>query len=191
VALLGVLLAGVVAAILLVVLRPSRSTPTAGSSTTLPPHGNATQVAGDVNRLIQESAAARAQVVNTVASIQNCSANLQIAATALASAVTSRQQVVGQLGRLPVEMLPNGVAMRLAMTNALNDSIDADHHFQSWLAGVTASGGCTGGQAPHDGNWQAAQASSAAATGAKQTFAALWNPIAATYALPHVTSGTI
>jgi serine/threonine-protein kinase len=163
------------------------------STVTTRPAANAVapaQVAGQVNQLIQQSAGARNQVVDTVASIENCSANLQSAGSALAAAVKTRQQVVSTLATVHVEVLPSGPAMRDAMSTGLKDSIDADNHFQAWLSTIAGAGGCTG-QAPHEVNWQAAQASSNAATSAKETFAALWNPIAAIYNLTKVTSATI
>ncbi len=104
----------------------------------------------------------------------------------------TRQQVVTRLAGLSVAGLPNGAAMRAAMTTGLNDSVAADHDYQAWLAGITAGGGCQGQtQAPHDAHWQAAQSASNAATNAKQTFANLWNPVATSYGLPKVSSATI
>lgn len=168
------------------------ATPAGG--TTVQPSDTASpaEQAADLNQLLQESAGARTQIVTTVASIQDCSADLETAAQALASAIMVRQQVVTSLARLSVAALPNGAALRLAMTTGLDDSVDADHDFQAWLAGITAAGGCNGqAQAPHDANWQAAQTASSAATSAKQTFANLWNPVATSYGLPKVSSATI
>jgi hypothetical protein len=125
-----------------------------------------------------------------VASIQNCSDDPQAATTSLSNAIATRQQVVHTLQTLPVAELPNGTAMSNALTTALNDSAAADQSFRSWLAGITAHGGCTG-QAPTDANYAAGERSSTSADQAKQTFASLWNPIAATYGLPKVTSTTI
>lgn len=173
---------GVVALIKLQPRGPSSPGPTTPASPAT--------VAAALNGLVHQSATARATLISTVASIQNCSANLQSAASALEAVVSTRQQVISQLGTLQVDVLPNGAAIRSAMTNALDDSIDADHDFEGWLSGITAAGGCTG-QAPHDANWQAAQVASSTATEAKQTFAGLWNPVAKTYGLPGVTSATI
>jgi hypothetical protein len=174
-------------AVLLATKGHSPSTPV--TTPTTGPAG-AAQVAASLNSLIRQTANARSQLVSTVAAVDNCSADPATAAASLAAAVTTRQQVVSQLATLAVDALPNGQAMRLALINALNDSIDADRHFAAWQAGINAAGGCHG-QAPHDANWQAAQASSSAATGAKQTFAALWNPVASRYGLPTVSSATI
>jgi hypothetical protein len=186
----GVALVAIAVVGTFIALTGKGGSPPPATATTVPAKANPAQVAMDFSRLIQQSSNARIQVVSTVAAIEKCPADPQSAAVSLAAAVTTRQQVVSQLAAQPVDALPNGVALRAAMTTALNDSVDADHHFEAWLAGITAAGGCSG-QAPHDTNWQAAEASSNAATGAKQTFATLWNPVAATYSLPKVTSATI
>ncbi|HEX3427013.1 MAG TPA: serine/threonine-protein kinase [Acidimicrobiales bacterium] len=189
--LIGVVLAlcaiGVGAVVgLLLVQHRSRTGPSGGAAS---PAGPA-QVAGTISQLIRQSSAARAQVVNTVASIQDCSANLQTAASDLRSAVAARQGVVNRLQGLSVSGLANGAAMRTAFTSSLTDSIAADHDYESWLAAITASGGCTG-HAPTNADYAAAVRSSDAADTAKATFVNLWNPIATTYGLPKVTSTSI
>lgn len=175
----------VVAAVLLTTKKPAPASARPPTTSQTP-----AQVAAAVNQLIQTSATARTQVVATVASIQNCSATGQAAATSLSNAIASRQQVVSTLQTLPVGELPNGAAMRNALTTALNDSVTADESFRTWLAAISARGGCSG-TAPTDANYQAGERSSTDADKAKQTFASLWNPVAATYGLPKVTSTTI
>ena len=166
---------------------PTKSAPRSTADTTVPT--DPASVAADLSKLIQQSAAARTEVVTAVASIENCSANLSDAVYALAAGATTRQEVVASLQGLQVSALPNGPAMRDALTTALDDSVDADHHYQDWLSEVEIAG-CTG-HAAEDANFTAGEASSAAASGAKQRFAALWDPVAATYGLPKVTSATI
>ncbi|MGH9126939.1 MAG: protein kinase domain-containing protein [Acidimicrobiales bacterium] len=175
----------VVAAVLLTTKKPAPASAHPPTTSQTP-----AQVAAAVNQLIQTSATARTHVVATVASIQNCSATGQAAATSLSNAIASRQQVVRTLQTLPVGELPNGAAMGNALTTALNDSVSADQSFRTWLAGISARGGCSG-TAPTDANYQAGERSSTDADKAKQTFASLWNPVAATYGLPKVTSTTI
>jgi flagellar basal body-associated protein FliL len=186
---LAAVLVGIVAVAAFLALSKKNNGQSNVAATTVAP--NPSQVANALNKLIQDSTAARTQVVNTVASIENCSANLSSAASTLMQAVTIRQQVISTLQGLPVSGLVNGVAMRAALIEALNDSVQADHHFQDWLAGITANGGCTNGKAPLGPDWQAGEASSNAASTAKQTFATLWNPVASTYGLPRVSSTTI
>jgi hypothetical protein len=196
----------VVIAVVAVVAIPALTKKTGGSPTPIATGGtttvatntapttastaNASQVASQINALIQQSSTARNQVVSTINSIESCTADAQQAAAALASAVTTRRQVVQSLANLSVTVLPNGVAMQQDLTQALNYSIDADHDYEGWLAGIVSAGGCFG-QAPHDANWSAAQAASTAATTAKDSFASLWNQVATSYGLPTVTSVTI
>jgi hypothetical protein len=200
-ALVGVLIAAAVAAGFLALRKHHNGTAGAGPATTTPTRPTPTppvttappkpaQVAVDLNRLIQQSASARSLLVRTVAAIESCSYDPNAASMALATAISSRQQVIDQVGTLPVNVLSNGVAMRQALVTALTASIAADRQYQAWLAGITSAGGCKG-HAAHDANWQAAQTSSSDATGAKQTFATLWNPVAATFGQPTVTSATI
>jgi len=189
---LALVVVAIVAVAGLLTLGRHNSAPSSDGTTVAPAPANPAQEAADLNGLVQESAGARTKIVSTVASIETCSADLATAASALSAAVMTRQQVVTSLAAVPVSGLPNGAAMRAAMTTGLNDSVAADHDYQAWLAGITATGGCQGQtQAPHDGNWQAAQSASNAATNAKQTFANLWNPVATSYGLPKVSSATI
>ena len=183
---LGVVLVAVaVVAGLLALSKPNGGPSTTSTTTPASP----AKVAADINALIHQSASARTQLISTVAAIQNCS-NLTADAADLASVVSTRQQVISQLGGLSVDLLPNGAAVRSAMTNSLDESIDADHDFEAWLSGITSIGGCTG-QAPHDANWQAAQVASTVASNDKTTFAGLWNPIATMYGMPSFNSTTI
>ena len=62
----------------------------------------------------------------------------------------------------------------------MQNSLDADHDYQSWMADPAAGGGCVADPA-QDANYQAGQNASVLATAAKTRFVSLWNPMAPAY----------
>jgi len=156
--------------------------PDQGTSATTPPPDLSHDQASQLNALLDESSNARDEVVSGVAAVASCG-RVADGAQALATAVSDRQDVLQRLASLDASSLPNGAELVSLFGVAVQKSLEADQHFAAWAASIQGSGGCQG-TAPHDSDYQAAAQASGAATGAKQEFLALWNPIATSEGLP-------
>lgn len=137
--------------------------------------------ANAINDLLNASAASRTQLGPALNAIETCG-DLDAATTTLTQIVGQRDGQVRQGQALAVDGLPGGAQLRTLLVQALTYSLQADQSFAKWLA-TTKAAGCSG-HATHDADYAAAQASSSGATTSKQSFVALWNPIARQYGLP-------
>lgn len=138
--------------------------------------------AAAIDALLNASGASRNQLAPAIAQVDSCG-DFDFAGKTFDQIVLDRAGQVEQGRALAVDQLENGPALRDQLVKALQFSLDADKHFSSWLANVRASGGCNG-QAPHETEYGAAQASSANASANKRSFVQLWNPVASRYGLP-------
>lgn len=160
---------------------PASQPPTASASTpasSLPPQQ---QAAEGLAALLAQSVTDRSSTVQAVSDVNHCGPNLSQDAQTFQSAATSRQNLLSQLAALRgrAALSPQ---MLQALTGAWQASSQADQDFARW-AQDEASQGCTQGDHP-DPNYQAATAPDDQATTDKQSFAALWNPVATQYGLP-------
>jgi hypothetical protein len=137
--------------------------------------------AAAINDLLNASAASRTQLGPGLNQVETCG-DLNAASTTLTQIVGQRDAQVRQGQALAVDGIANGAQLRTLLVQALTYSLQADQSFVKWL-GNTKAAGCSG-HATHDADYAAAQAASAGATTSKQSFVALWNPVATKYGLP-------
>jgi hypothetical protein len=159
---------------------PGHAAPPAASA----PGADGRAQAAAIDALLNASGASRTQLGPALNQVEACG-DLDSAATTLAQIVSQRDAQVRQGQALAVDRLENGTQLRTTLVQALTSSLRADQSFVKWLDN-TKTAGCTG-HATHDADYADAQAASADATLNKQSFVALWNPVAARYALPSRT----
>jgi hypothetical protein len=63
----------------------------------------------------------------------------------------------------------------------MQDSVNADRDYQSWMTDFANAGSPCGSDPGQDSNFAAGQDASGAATAAKVTFLGIWNPMAPRY----------
>jgi hypothetical protein len=131
--------------------------------------------------LLAQSVTDRSSIVAAANDVMGCGPSLHQDPQTFASAVTSRQNLLGRLASLPGRpALP--APMLAALTSAWQNSIKADQDYAQWAQDEIANG-CTANNQT-DPNAQAATGPDNQATLGKKTFAGLWDPIAAKYGLP-------
>jgi hypothetical protein len=115
-------------------------------------------------------------VAQAITGVESCRLDVRRGLTQLGQAVQVRQQVLADLrtANAPTQLTS-------ALNEALQLSLDADRHFQTWMSSV-APNPCTG-HAPHNADYSAGNATSSRATMAKQRFVDLWNLVAASNGL--------
>ncbi|HEX3542056.1 MAG TPA: serine/threonine-protein kinase [Acidimicrobiales bacterium] len=211
------LIAGVVAgaallialvAIVIVATRPSptptttgttvaapATTVTTGATTTTVPATTVSTVspvalqAQALNTLLGRSSSDRSAIVMATQDIGTCG-SLSLDQATLDAAAQSRQTLLNQLAQLNVSQVPNASTLMSTLTSAWHASLQSDNNYAAWANDLEVGGGCAA-PASADPNWQAARASDAQATAAKNGFVATWNPIAAAYGLPQYTQAQI
>lgn len=192
------LLAGGIAALVVLLLSPSRpgqispatssppSVPAAnpssqaGSSQSAAAQSPEWQAAQGLAALLTQSVADRSSVVQAVNDVNNCGGNLSQDAQTFTSAANSRNTLLSQLANLS-----DSSALSQQMLGSLKAgwqaSVQADQDFAQWAQDENANG-CTPND-HSDPGYAAANGPDAQATTEKQAFASLWDPIAARYGL--------
>ncbi len=131
--------------------------------------------------LLAQSVTDRSSIVAAANDVMGCGPNLRRDPQTFASAVTSRQNLLGRLASLPGRPALSA-PMLAALTSAWQNSIKADQDYAQWAQDEIANG-CTANNQT-DPNAQAATGPDNQATIGKKTFAGLWDPIATKYGLP-------
>jgi hypothetical protein len=175
-----VVAAGAAGVILKVVHRVPGHAPSAPSTSAVDGRAQASAI----DALLNASSASRNQLAPALNQIETCG-DWDYADKTLQQIVAQRTDQVRQGQALAVDGLTNGAQLKSALVQALNYSLQADQSFAAWLATVRTTP-CNG-HAAHEANYNAAQSASSSATTSKQTFVALWNPVAAQYGLPSRT----
>ena len=119
-------------------------------------------------------------MVQAVRDVNQCGSGLNRDSQTFQDAAASRQQLLSQLAALPDRFALPGTMLK-ALTDAWQASVQADQDYAHW-AEDEASQGCNRND-HSDANYQAATGPDNQATTDKQTFSALWDPIAAKYDL--------
>lgn len=195
--LIGVLVAGAVAAVWLAV-QPSHhgppAAPTSLPATTRPVSSPASaspsrsssvpareQAAQGLSGLLAQSVQDRRSIVAAFSDVSQCGQNLSQDQQTFQSAAASRQNLLSQLANLPGRsaLPPNMLA---ALTNAWQNSSKADQHFAQWAQDEVSHGCRQNDQS--DPNAQAAVSPDEQATIDKKKFVSLWKPVATQYGLP-------
>jgi hypothetical protein len=148
--------------------------------------------AKSIDQLLDRSAQSRRKVISAINAVQTCSSPTAVSAasTALKSAEQERSTLISELDALDLSQVAGGAAAATHLRTAWQHSQDADAAYAAWAAAM-ANGGCAPGSAPHDDNYNSANAASYQATSAKNAFVRRWNPIAQRYGLPTRTSDRI
>jgi hypothetical protein len=77
--------------------------------------------------------------------------------------------------------LTSGAQLIGTLETAMQDSINADRGYQSWMTDFASAGNPCGSDPGQDSNYVAGQDASIAATTAKDAFLGIWNPMAPRY----------
>src|SRR2546430_4372913 len=141
-----------------------------------------------IDQLLNASSASRQKLGPALTAVDGCG-DLNGALTTLQQVTTERDGQVKQGQSLAVDQLTGGAQLKSSLVQALTFSLQADQKFTAWAQAVAAAG-CSG-HAPHEDNYNAAQAASGSATTNKQQFVTLWNPVAATYGLQTRSESTV
>jgi hypothetical protein len=168
--------------------RPAAVLPAASSRATAsrspsssPPSASvlAAQQAAALNTLLTSSAAARTALHDAVRQVDACT-NLATAVSQLQNVVNERTGEYNRASSLPTSALPDGTAVKSALTGALSSSLKADRDYLTW-AQQQQAGGCT--PSNQSTAYNAAYGASQLANTAKQAFVQVWNPVAAKYGI--------
>ncbi|KIF05477.1 hypothetical protein PL81_12975, partial [Streptomyces sp. RSD-27] len=115
--------------------------------------------------------------------IKDCK-NLGQAAQDLRDAARQREELVTRLQDLKTDLLPNHARLTAALAKAWKASAAADNSYADWADDAGHDkGGCKDGKAKPTDAAADGNKSSAEATKAKDSAAAMWNTIAAKYGL--------
>ncbi|CAL9464966.1 hypothetical protein SUDANB120_02716 [Streptomyces sp. enrichment culture] len=138
-----------------------------------------------LDKVLADSADSRDSVIKAVDDIKGCR-NLGTAADDLRSAARQREELVTRLQELRLDKLPNHQRLSASLTKAWKASADADNSYAAWAEDVAddKKKGCKDGHARNTDDAADGNKSSGEATRAKESAAALWNPIATKYNLP-------
>jgi hypothetical protein len=113
--------------------------------------------------------------------VESCSESPSSGEAALQQAINTRQHILNELQTLSPSGLPNGAQLISTLTAAMQNSINADADYQSWMADFASSGSPCGSDPNQDSNYAAGQNASIKATTAKNAFLGIWNPTAPRY----------
>jgi hypothetical protein len=181
------------------------STTTSTTSTTVPDDLRGVALRLDV--LLERSARARTDVVETVATLSaDCSLDPGEASQTLYLVEQSRQELITELSALQVTGNEEADELVALLIAAMQHSQHANQHFLAWVnseygrfyydnsewdeASQTMVVTCPG-PAPKTEDWDEAVAASAEATAAKQEFVEAYTPVAERYDLRVWTDGEI
>jgi hypothetical protein len=139
---------------------------------------------------IQQSASARKTVLRATGAVGRCTMVPATGISLMDQAISQRQTVIGRLGSLSVNAIPNGPAMLTDLRQVLQHSIVADQDFIGWMQDIRDTGTCPVNTST-DASFQAAGRADTLAVKAKTKFLALWNPIARKFGQPTFTSTEI
>ncbi|HEX9043013.1 MAG TPA: serine/threonine-protein kinase [Trebonia sp.] len=154
------------------------SQPTGPTATARPP-GAVTMTA--LASYLAQSAAVRPTVQPAIDRVRSCAVSPSTGQAAMQQAVNARQRIVFELQGLSPADLPSGAQMISTLTSAMRESVNADRHYQDWMADFAVAGSPCGSDPSQDPNFAAGQEASARATAAKKAFVLIWNPLAPRY----------
>ncbi|MBO3747647.1 hypothetical protein J5X84_16335 [Streptosporangiaceae bacterium NEAU-GS5] len=147
-----------------------------GAGTTGGPDAEAARQAGAVDDLLADSSLARSRLNPAIAAASACRAS---GLSDLGDVTADRRDQLARARALDTGALPDGLALKQALTEALGASYDADEAFLTW-ARRHLGGGCTG-SVEDDADYQRGLARSGDAQRAKGRAIEAWTPIAAQF----------
>jgi hypothetical protein len=176
--------------------QPSQTSPTspsspatsaASSTTPVTPQPGATAMAA-IGGYLERSAAVRPSVQQALNGVESCSESPSSGEATIQQAIDARQGILNDLQALSVSGLPNGGQLTASLTTAMQQSVNADRDFQSYMADFANAGSPCGSDPNQDSNYAAGVDASTAASNAKNSFLGLWNPMAPRYGQPTYAS---
>jgi hypothetical protein len=134
--------------------------------------------------ILELSSAGRGNVGIVVAQVKIGKIALSEGALQMKTTIANRQAVLLQIKKLPPA--PAGyAALPTALAGAVQASLEADQAYRTWMIDLPNDAAFKKNhQAWQNQEWQDAQRLSGDATRAKDTFVALYNPIATSFGLP-------
>jgi hypothetical protein len=158
-------------------VNPVTSAATGSSPVTQPGAATMAAIGSDLAR----SASVRPTVQPAIDGVRNCSMSPQSGETTLQQAINTRQGILNSLQTLSPSGLTSGAQLISTLETAMQDSINADRGYQSWMTDFASAGNPCGSDPGQDSNYVAGQDASIAATTAKDAFLGIWNPMAPRY----------
>jgi serine/threonine protein kinase len=149
------------------------------SSSTVQSSGAA--VMATLGSYLAQSASVRPRVQAAINGVQACSQTPSSGEGTISQAIVTRQRILSGLQTLSPSAVPNGAQLVSDLSAAMQNSLNADRDYQSWMADSAAAGGGCGANPAQDANYQAALSASVQATAAKKSFVNIWNPMAPAY----------
>ena len=163
----GLIVAGILAALIAVAAATTLATRDRGSDTRLK------AFVDRVENVLEQSAAGRAEISTALTAGLNCSIAPREAGQRIASVADNRQSILNQLGTLQPPNQKADEAVTL-LQRALQQSIEADRHYRDGFSSVSRPG-CP---LPRNSSFDLASKSDAQATAAKRRFVAAFDPLA-------------
>jgi len=120
-------------------------------------------------------------VRRTVDGVEDCTVSASGGQATLQQVIKTRQGILTDLRTLPVSGLPDGAQLVSTLTTAMQDSVNQDRHYQSWMVHVANARSPCGSDPSQDPDYAVAQNLTARTTTAKDAFLAIWNPMAPGY----------
>lgn len=150
-----------------------------------------------LENILDQSSKGRGQVGKTVGDVRSCSITPNTAAIEIDQVVANRRTVLSSITSLTNNAGPDGSALIGSLQSAIQNSIDADIYYASWMRYLysryyyTYPIGCPSGSAPTNSDYDMAVEASGRASASKQQFVDLFNPIAESFGLTTWDPGTI
>jgi hypothetical protein len=164
---------------LTLLLRPHSPPVRPIGETTRPDTRTAAAQAAQVNELLASHEAAGLRLTGGLSTCEDVAAS----GTEFEAFIRNRQEGLPRARALRVDVLPDGAALRAAIIDAYQSSLDADEAYLAWSREV-ASMDCGPDPAPRTANFGDAVAGNDRAGPAKRRVVALWTPIAQSQGLP-------
>jgi hypothetical protein len=148
------------------------------SATVLAPDAAAMATIGSY---LAQSASVLPTIRRTIDGVENCTVTPSSGEATLQQVISTRQGILIDLRALPVSGLPDGAQLVSTLTTAMQDSVNQNRHYHSWMVNFANAGSPCGSDPGQDPDYAAAQNLSAQTTAAKNAFLAIWNPMAPGY----------
>lgn len=130
---------------------------------------------------LTQSATVRPTVQPAIDRVRSCADSPSAGQAAMQQAISARQHIVTELQGLSPGDLPNGAQLISTLTDAMQNSANADQYYQNWMADFVAAGSPCGSDPSQNPNFAAGQEASVKATADKNAFLRVWNPMAPRY----------
>jgi hypothetical protein len=157
-----------------------------GTTTTQPQVPlTANEIAAQVTKWLQQSAADRLTVVQAISQLTSCM-NISSNYQTLQNALSSRQSLISEIQSQDFSSLTNGPQLQQDFLDAMNASLQADQFYSNWANDLQMNG-CSLGSSTQDDNYRSASGPDSQATLNKNSFLSLWNSLAGTYNQPNWT----